>query len=239
MRNKMKYFLFFLIAIILSCSKKQLQKDTVSYVFDEKFVDSTNIGLKGFSKVEIEKFHRNNDDDFFVILNFYKKDSIWNYNKQKSEGFRWIRTDRFYFADYSAIGIDAQLQDFNNDTFKDLTYESGIAARGGNMIRTLFIFNPKTKHFTHIRNSDNYPNLSYNPKLNCINSIILTGSTSTYFLKIQKDTLFDFARIDVSDTILVEERDAKGKYQLIEKKKFIGNDEDFYSGYSTYKPLKQ
>ncbi|MDR4894883.1 MULTISPECIES: XAC2610-related protein [unclassified Chryseobacterium] len=134
--------------------------------------------------------------------------------------------------------MDVQIGDFNNDGFNDITYQSAIAGRGGNIVMTLFVYNPENKNFIHIKNSDYYPNLSFNSKLNCINSVILTGSTTTAFLKIKKDSLDEFARVDVSDKILVEEKDSAGKFIIIEEKPFKGNDEDFYKTFRNYKPLE-
>jgi hypothetical protein len=234
-----KFSFSFLIVLLslISCLKNEKQSPNV-YFSEEKFVDSLNIGIKGKTKVEIEKFRNEQMEDNLVVLTFFKKDSIWSYEKQKVTGTLWRQTNKFYFEKDEITGINSELKDFNNDGFKDFTYQSGIAGRGGNEIRTLFIYNPKERNFIHIKNSDNYPNLSYNSKLNCVNSIILTGSTTTAFLKIEKDSLNEFARVDVSDTIVVSEKDTLGKFKIIEKKKFTGNDEDFYQGYSNYKPLE-
>lgn len=103
---------------------------------------------------------------------------------------------------------------------------------------TLFVYDPENKDFIHIKNSESYPNLTYNPKLNCINSLILTGSTITSFLTIRKDSLQEFARVDVSDKIVVEEKDSTGKFKVIEEKVFKGNDKDLYKVFRNYKPLE-
>ncbi len=58
---------------------------------------------------------------------------------------------------------------------------------------------------------------------------------STFF----HSSLIEFARVDVSDKILVEERDSAGKFKVIEERTFKGSDADFYSGYSNYKPLEK
>ncbi|MCU7619123.1 hypothetical protein NZ698_18240 [Chryseobacterium sp. PBS4-4] len=227
-----------IMLVVFSCTKNNEQK-TNAYFSEETFVDSLNVGLKGKTKVEIENFRNDGTEDNLIILNFYKQDSVWNFKKQKNTGNVWKQTNRFYFDKDGVTGIDAEISDFNNDGYKDFLYESGIAARGGNVIKTLFIYNPENKDFIHIKNSDDYPNLSFNSKLNCVNSLILTGSTTTLFLKIKKDSLIEFARVDVSDKILVEERDSSGKFKVIEERKFDGNDENFYSGYSNYKPLEK
>ncbi len=235
---KLSVILIVIILSIFSCNKSK-EENTNAYFSEEKFVDSLNLGTKGKTKVEIEKFRNNSSDDNLMILNFYKQDSIWDFKKQKNIGNVWRQTNKFYFDKDGMTGIDAEISDFNKDGYKDITYQSGIAARGGNIIKKLFVYDPKNQSFIHIKNSDDYPNLSFNSKLNCINSLILTGSTTTLFLKIKKDSLIEFARVDVSDKILVKERDLSGKCKVIEEKKFTGNDKDFYSSYSNYKPLEK
>lgn len=232
------YFTFLIILFCLSSCLKEEKRNQNIYFSEEKFVDSLNIGFKGKNKVEIEKFRNEQLEDNLVILTFFKKDSIWNYEKQKITGTVWRRTNRFYFEKDGLTGTNAELKDFNNDGFKDFTYQSGVAGRGGNIIKTLFVYNPKERNFSHILNSDNYPNLSYNSKLNCVNSLILTGSTTTVFMKIKNDSLCEFARVDVSDKIVVEEKDSTGRFKIIDEKPFKGNDYDFYKTFKNYKPLE-
>lgn len=235
----MKFLTFAILIFVISSCSKSKEQNINAYFSEEKFADSLNVGLRGKTKVEIEKFRNDNTQDNLIILNFYQRDSIWDFKKQKNTENIWKQTNRFYFDKDGIIGIDAEISDFNNDGYKDFVYESGIAARGGNIIKTLFIYNPKNKNFVHIKNSDKYPNLSFNSNLNCINSLILTGSVTTCFLRLKQDSIIEFARVDVSDKILVEERDSSGKFKIIEEKKFKGNDDDFYSGYSNYKPLEK
>ncbi|AYN00298.1 XAC2610-related protein [Chryseobacterium sp. 3008163] len=227
-----------LLFMIFSCTKNK-EHNTNAYFLAEKFTDSLNIGEIGKTKVEIENFRNNLTEDNLIVLKFFKKYSFWDYNKRKSVENIWRETSRFYFDKDGVSGIDAEISDFNNDGYKDFLYVSGIAARGGNVIKTLFIYDSKNKAFVHIKNSDKYPNLSFNSKLKCINSIILTGSVTTHFLRLKQDSLIEFARVDVSDKILVEERDSSGQFKIIEERKLKRNDDDFYSGYSNYKPLEK
>ncbi len=229
-------FLALLACIVFNSCLKEKKSDV--YFSCEKFIDSLNIGGKRITKIGVENFRNDKREDNFVIVSFYQRDSIWDHKKQKNVGEIWKSMQRFYFDKDGLTGINAEISDFNNDGFKDFTFQSGIAARGGNVIRTLFIYNPESKNFTLIKNSDSFPNLSYNSTLNCINSLILTGSTTTSFLKIKGDSLDEFARVDVSDKILVEEKDSSGKFRIIEEKIFTGNDEDFYRTYKNYKPLE-
>lgn len=226
----------FSILLFFSCSGNP-KPDKEGYFSEEKFVDSLNAGTKGKTKVEFEKYRHTGNGDVFVSINFYKSKKKW-VKGQETDVDLWFLTNSFKFDKDGITGLDVQISDFNNDGFNDVTYQSGVAGRGGNIVMTLFVYNPKNKDFIHIKNSDNYPNLSFNSKLNCINSLILTGSTTTAFLKIKKDSLYEFARVDVSDKIVVEEKDSTGKFKIIEEKIFKGNDEDFYKTFRNYKPLE-
>jgi hypothetical protein len=236
----MKFFKVFFLALpsllLFSCSRNP-KPDKEGYFSEGKFVDSLNVGRKGKTKIEFEKFRHGKNGDVFVTLNVYDLKEIWVETKG-SIFHTWELKNSFRFIKDGVTDLDVQISDFNNDGFNDITYQSGIAGRGGNIVMTLFVYNPKNKDFIHIRNSDNYPNLSFNSKLNCINSLILTGSTTTAFLKIKKDSLDEFARVDVSDKIVVEEKDSTGKFKIIEEKLFKGNDEDFYKTFRNYKPLE-
>lgn len=231
-------FLASFIYIIFNSCLKEKEKSSDVYFSSEKFIDSLNLGEKRITKIAIENFRNDKREDNIVVLNFYRQDSIWDYKKQKNVGKTWKSMQKFYFDKDGLTGINAEISDFNGDGFKDLMYQSGIAGRGGNTIRKLFIYDPKSKEFIYIKNSDHYPNLSYNSDLKCINSLILTGSTITSFLKIKSDSLDEFARVDVADTIVVKEKDSSGKFRVIEKRKFTGNDDDFYKTFRRYKPLE-
>ncbi|MBP1165928.1 hypothetical protein JOE44_002812 [Chryseobacterium sp. PvR013] len=236
----MKFFKNFFLSLstllLFSCSGSP-RPDKEGYFSEEKFVDSLHAGVKGKTKVEFEKFRHTGNGDVFVSINFYKSEKKW-VKGEKTDIDIWRLTNSFKFDKDGVTGLDVQIGDFNNDGFNDITYQSAIAGRGGNIVMTLFVYNPENKNFIHIKNSDDYPNLSFNSKLNCINSVILTGSTTTAFLKIKKDSLDEFARVDVSDKILVEEKDSAGKFIIIEEKPFKGNDEDFYKTFRNYKPLE-
>lgn len=229
-------FCTFSLLSVFSCSRNS-KPDKEGYFSEEKFVDSLNIGAKGKTKIEIEKYRHTGHGDVFVSINFYKSKKKW-VKGQKTDVDFWYCTNSFKFDKDGVTSLDVQISDFNNDGFNDVTYQSGVAGRGGNIVMTLFVYDPINKNFVHIRNSENYPNLSYNSKLNCINSLILTGSTITAFMKIKKDSLDEFARVEVSDKIVVEEKDSTGKFKIIEEKPFKGNDYDFYKIFTNYKPLE-
>ena len=150
----MKFLTFAILIFIISSCSKSKEQNINAYFSEEKFADSLNVGLRGKTKVEIEKFRNDNTEDNLIILNFYQRDSIWDFKKQKNTENIWKQTNRFYFDKDGITGIDAEISDFNNDGYKDFMYESGIAARGGNIIKTLFIYNPKNKNFVHIKNKN-------------------------------------------------------------------------------------
>ncbi|MGH1520677.1 XAC2610-related protein [Chryseobacterium sp. JK1] len=229
-------FFAFSFLLFLSCSGNP-KPDKEGYFSEEKFVDSLNTGVKGKTKVEFEKFRHTGNGDVFVSINFYKLEKKW-VKGEKTDIDIWRLTNGFKFDKDGISDLDVQICDFNNDGFNDITYQSAIAGRGGNIVMTLFVYDPNNKNFIHIKNSESYPNLTYNKKLHCINSLILTGTTITAFLKIRKDSLDEFARVDVSDKIIIKEKDSTGKFKILEEKPFKGNDEDFYKTFRNYKPLE-
>ncbi|AZB08843.1 hypothetical protein EG344_08420 [Chryseobacterium sp. G0162] len=219
-----------------SCSGNP-KSGSEGYFSEEKFVDSLNAGIKGETKVVFEKFRHTGNGDAYASIHFYDLKKIWVESKD-SEFTTWELKNSFKFDKDGITDLNVEIKDFNNDGFDDITYQSAIAGRGGNIVMTLFVYDPKSKDFIHIKNSDRYPNLSYNTKLNCINSLILTGYTTTVFLKIKNDSLDEFARVDVSDTIRVEVKDTMGKFKIIQKKPFLGSDEDTYRVFRNYNPLE-
>ncbi|AZA92224.1 Uncharacterised protein [Chryseobacterium nakagawai] len=220
-----------------SCSGSHPKTGSEGYFSEEKFVDSLNAGIKGKTKVVFEKFRHTGNGDVYTSIHFYDLKKIWVGSKD-SEFNTWELKNRFKFDKDGVSDLNVVIKDFNNDGFNDVTYQSAIAGRGGNIVMTLFVYDPKSKDFIHIKNSDRYPNLSYNTKLNCINSLMLTGSTTTVFLKIKKDSLDEFARVDVSDTIRVEVKNSIGKFKIIQKKLFLGSGDDFYRVFRNYNPLE-
>ncbi|MCS4305323.1 XAC2610-related protein [Chryseobacterium sp. BIGb0232] len=229
-------FVAFLGLALFSCSGNP-KPGSEGYFSEEKFVDSLNAGTKGKTKVVFEKFRHSGNGDAYASIHFYDLKKTWVESKG-SEFNIWELKNSFKFDKDGVSDLNVEIEDFNNDRFNDITYQSAIAGRGGNIVMTLFVYDPKSKGFIHIKNSERYPNLSYNAELNCINSLILTGSTTTEFLKIKKDSLDEFARVEVSDTILVEEKDAAGKFRVIQKKRFLDSGEDFYRVFRNYKPLE-
>lgn len=203
--------------------KLESEKDNTKTILEETLIDSTQIGIKGKFKLIIEQFR--NSDSVYVEINLSEK-----INNQ------WILKQKIEYLKDGITNCDAKIQDFNNDGAKDLTFKSSVASRGANEIRKLFIFDKKNNKLILMKNSDNYPNLEYNKVLDCIDSWMVYGGTSTVFLKIEKDSLREFAGVSLFD----EERkiyiiDKKGKQKTI-KKEIVKNLE-VYTRFKNYRPL--
>ena len=174
--------------------KKKIAKIETSTPIDtlEIFKDSLNFGYKKKSKIIIIKI--GNEDSTFVHMNLFKK-----------QAGKWIKTDSLNLENIYFPQLYTEIKDFNNDGFKDIIFTSGTAMRGGNNIQTLILYSPKSKSLNWIKNSEDYPNLLYNKKLDCIDSLVLTGGETTYFLKIKNDSLKEFAKVNHRDGIITSE----------------------------------
>ncbi len=198
---------------------KKVAVDTL----DEEFIDSTKIGIKGRYKLELRKYHC--ADSFFVKIAFFERLS----------GF-WLKKQDIT-SEASFVDCDVQIVDFNNDGFKDMTFHSAVAARGANEVRKLFIFNKPSGKLIFIKNSENYPNMQYNKKLNCIDALLVSGSWVTVFLHLEKDSLREIASVDVRDNILnLTITDRNGKERHIIKDKKVNY--DMFPRFKNYNPLE-
>jgi len=210
----MRHYLLIISLLIISCNNglKKISKSdigTVSkrqtkYVAKEEielleyFTDSTIIGRPNKNKIELSHFR--NPDSGYVVIHFYAKS---NENK-------WLLKQEFSFLKDEISGCFTELSDFNNDGYKDLTYKSAIAARGANDVRNLFIYDKIKDQLTYIKNSENYPNMLYNKELDCIDAFLVHGGCTTVFLKIELDSLKEFASVDLSDKINIQLVDKNG-----------------------------
>jgi hypothetical protein len=190
----------------------------------EYFADSSNIGVKSFNKIEVSSF---TGDSSFVTIKF------WSKRKGK-----WNLKNSFQFEKDLINNCDTKISDFNNDGYKDMTYISLTAARGANEVRKLFIYDKIKDVIVPIKNSEEYPNMRYNKGLNCIDAFLIHGGCTTVFLKIEGDTLREFARVDIADGLTVREYDKKGRSKVILRKAYNENQPE-YIRYRNYKPLKE
>ncbi len=184
------------------------------------FVDSTLIGRPGRNKVETHAYQT--PDSIYAEIYFYTK-----------QNDTWILRQKEVVVE---MVYDEEIGDFTNDGCGDLTYVSERAARGGNEIRSLWIYDSDADNLRYIRNSSDYPNLSYNEKLDCVDSYAVYGGSTTYFLRIQEDSLFCFADVTLYDkerTISVYNDQGKETFLLNDT---LGNRELVHLRFCDYEP---
>lgn len=237
----MKTYIFLLSVFILinSCENRasQIRFEEQSSNMDKEeantkilhfFVDSINIGNKGKNKIELSKYHTNSETS--IEIEFYSL----------QEG-AWLKRNSFDFKTNDIndlLGLSVSLSDFNNDGFYDAIFSSQLAARGGNDIRQLLIYDPHGNSLVSIKNSESFPNMWYNNELNCINSYILSGSTTTVFARLMSDSLREFAKVERSGLErIVSEKDKNGNWIIIQQDS-LPNFDDYFEAYQNYKPLK-
>lgn len=215
--------LFFLVSCQDIQEDKIVNDDSKSKQPDEFFIDSLNVGRKSNNKIDLSLFRL--DDSVYVHINFYSRQ-----NKN------WVLKNHYEFGKDGITGLDPQLSDFNNDGLNDMTYVSTVAARSANEVRRLFIYDKDKDQLTLIQNSDDYPNLLYNKDLNCIDAFLVFGGCMTVFLKINGDSLKQFASVELSNGLYVKTYNELGKEKLIfRNKKYKGE----YERFKNYKPLKK
>ncbi len=194
-------------------------KDSVT----EFFNDSLNIGVEGKHRVELKRII--GKDSIYADIRFFEK-----------QNGAWIEKQHFALQKDGVTGCYPEFKDFNNDGFKDLTYKPTVSARGANDIRNLFLFDPKLGKLKLIKNSPDYPNLQYNEKLGCFDAFAVYGGSTSYFLKIDSDTLRQFARIDLFEGYReVYKINKYGKETLVKREPF----QTSYLRYKNFDPLEE
>jgi hypothetical protein len=205
----MKNLLIIPLLLLIGCKKdvsvKSTERQVASDSITQVFIDSTHIGVKGKYKLELKRI--SSKDSIYADIHFFEKKDT-----------KWIEKQHFTFEQDDVAGCDPEYKDFNNDGFNDFTYVPILAARGANEVRSLFIFDPELSILRYMKNSRNYPNLEYNKELDCIDAFAVYGGSSSEFLKIEKDSLRQFARIDLFDGYReVYKIDKTGKETLIKR----------------------
>ncbi len=202
--------------------QEENKNETKPYLYEnESFVDERRIGKRKLNKIEIKTYEK--DEKIFVKIKFYAKQKL-----------QWNLKSEFELEKPGGLPIEPQIKDFNGDGFNDVTFVSNIAARGANEVRELFIFDSRKDELIHIKNSQEYPNLQYNPLLKCIDSMIFTGSTETAFLKIKDDKFFQFARVSDSGTERTVTVYKNGIKKVIRREK---RKDDGFDRYINYNPV--
>ncbi|HLO73402.1 MAG TPA: hypothetical protein VK164_05650 [Flavobacterium sp.] len=217
---------------IISCSKKGEPKTVTKnkneelIVVDtiEVFSDSISFGQIHNNKVEVYKI--GDQENTFAKVYLYEKKQL-----------HWKLKDSLIIEAERINDLDTEIKDFNNDGFKDIIFTTGMAARGGNVIQTLILYSPKNKSLNWIKNSEHFPNLMYNEKLNCIDAFVLTGGQTTNFLKIKNDSLIEFAIVEQREgKIIAEVLDVNGKWKEIEN---IKDSPDAFDRFINFKPIEK
>jgi len=187
----------------------------------EFFTDESRIGRAGKNKIVVNCFERGGE--MVAEIKFYSR----------SNNARWEQKQSFEFKKDGLTGCDPEIKDFNNDGLKDFTYQSNVAARGANVIRTLFIYDPKKDELLYVKNSESYPNMLYNEKLDCIDSWMFHGATTTVFLKIEGDMLKEFASVDTGAELVVKVTTEIGEREIRRKTMSL---DDIYTRYISFDP---
>lgn len=206
---------------ISSEEKPQLNSGESMDDYVEYFVDDERIGRQRKNKVEMRCIGRGSNKTADIDFLSRTKDGSW------------IIRQSFKLTRDNLMACSPEIKDFNNDGFGDLTFVSSTAARGANEIRTLLIYDKLNDELIHIKNSEDYPNLEYNKKLDCLDSWMFHGSTSTVFLRIEGDELKEFASVDTGSELTVRVLRRDRWIETFRRKMSL---DDVYTRYSTYDP---
>ncbi|MBW1658398.1 XAC2610-related protein [Flavobacterium quisquiliarum] len=205
--------------------KHKIIKAEESFTETETFIDSTRIAEKGKYKIEITQTTIDNNTNVSFKL-FLKQND------------KWKNIQKYSLPKESDIPLITEIEDFNNDGFNDFTIHYSTAGRGANDIRKLFIFSNKEHKFIEIKNSDLYPNLQYNEKLDCIDALSVYAGSSTTFLKLRKDHLVEFARVDFMDGKIEIYLIEKNKKRKLRSETYSGSNDEMIR-FINYNPLEE
>ncbi len=190
-----------LFIFILVCSSFYYYQET------QKFSDSKTVIKNNQYKLDVVQ--KNLNEDALVSFSLFKK-----VNK------KWIKLQDYRFKKQNFfLSVDTS-EDLNNDGYKDIKISFAQAARGANEINRLFVFDPKSQKLIDMENSADYPNLHYNAKRDCVTSDIFYGGSATYFLKIMKNKLAPFGKVEFYNDSISSYKIVKGKEILLKKQAY-------------------
>jgi hypothetical protein len=197
----------------------------------ESFSDASKIARRGQNKIEIDILQKPGVDSAsrpnqVAIVRFYAKD----------QSKTWVLRQTLEIESHSLADADPEIDDFNGDGMRDVTFRSNSAARGANEVRTLLIYDNENDLLVHIKNSEDYPNLQYNNTLNCIDSWMVHGASTTVFLRLDGDTLKEFASVSTGSERVVTVIQADGLERVVRTDKMA--EADVYTRYRTFDPPK-
>ena len=185
----------------------------------ESFSNDSNIGRPKRNKILIDIIERGGVESAYrpnnlAIIKFYSIGA----KKQ------WMLKQTLEVESHALADLDPKIEDFNNDGLRDITFVSNTAARGANVVRTLLIYDKINDTLIHIKNSEAYPNLSYNEALNCIDSWMFHAATTTVFLKLDGDMLREFASVGTGSQLVVTVIGKDGREREIRRQKMKEDD---------------
>lgn len=189
----------------------------------ERFSDSLLIGRKGLNKFDLERYAVG--DSNYVVINFFTK-----------QANQWVIRNKYRFSKDEVTDWDPNISDYNNDGLNDITYVSAIGAWGASDVRTLLVYDRKNDSLIFVKNSESFPNMLYNDELDCIDAFLVSGCNTTVFLKLEADSLREFASVDQCDSLTVTTYDKNGKEKIILKKPTVKDD---VIRFKNYNPLKE
>lgn len=191
----------------------------------EHFSDSKTVIKPNRYKLNVSQ--KNNKDESIVSYELFKK------TREK-----WTKLQTGNFKKQANFGLYVSTdEDLNNDGYNDVKISFAPAGRGANEINKLLIFNPKTQKLIEIVNSQDYPNLHYNAKRNCVNSYSFSGGNSTYFLKINNNRLQEFARVEFYNDSVSSYKIKNKEEILLKKKPYESSDAAVF--FSDYDPIEE
>ncbi|MBO9584623.1 MAG: hypothetical protein J7574_10745 [Flavobacterium sp.] len=204
-------------------SKPTQKMETVTK--NETFVDSIKIAEAKKYKIEISQTTIDSITNVSFSL-FLKKNGKWN------------KIQNYSLKKESDIPLLTEIKDFNNDGLNDFTIHYSTAGRGANDLRKLFVFSKKQDKFIEIKNSDLYPNIQYNKRLNCIDALSVYAGTTTTFLKLRNDQLVEFARVDILDGNIDVYRIENNEEIKLRSEAYSGTNDEMIR-FANYDPLEE
>lgn len=203
----------FLVIIILVFTNFRSFQET------QKFSDSKNV-------------IKNNQYKLNVVQKSQNDDALVNFTLFKKANKKWIKLQNYRFKKQNFfLSVDTS-EDLNNDGYKDVKISFAQAARGANEVNRLFVFDPKTQKLIDMENSADYPNLHYNEKRDCVTSDMFYGGSATYFLKIRKNKLEPFGKVEFYNDSISSYKIVKCKEILLKKQAYDSdNGATFFSNF--------
>lgn len=191
----------------------------------EFFSDSKTVIKPGKYKINVTQ--KSSKSESVVVFNLFQK-----------SGNKWsiIQSGSYRKQTDFPLFVTTN-EDLNNDGYNDLKISYAQAARGANEIEKLFIFNPKTQKLTEILNSQEYPNLHYSARRNCITSYMFYGGNATYFLHIKQNRLESFGKVEFSNDSIYSYKIKNKKEILLKKEAYKSNDGAVF--FSNFDPVEE